>query len=114
PRIVCLNLSCVVCLAACHARQLLTTSPTRRSSDLQPVRRLASQVVRDVDDGGKVAAVLDAEAGFVHRHALERQRAEGAQVAAQRSEEHTSELQSREKLVCRLLLEKKKCGPAAS
>src|SRR5690606_4272669 len=26
-----------------------------------------------------------------------------------RSEEHTSELQSREKLVCRLLLEKKKC-----
>src|SRR5690606_39664201 len=30
-----------------------------------------------------------------------------------RSEEHTSELQSRENLVCRLLLEKKKqlCGP---
>src|SRR5690606_39909938 len=34
-----------------------------------------------------------------------------------RSEEHTSELQSRENLVCRLLLEKKNkpglCGPAA-
>src|SRR5690606_13321020 len=29
--------------------------------------------------------------------------------AGQRSEEHTTELQSREKLVCRLLLEKKKC-----
>src|SRR5690606_40896520 len=28
-------------------------------------------------------------------------------MAAKRSEEHTSELQSREKLVCRLLLEKK-------
>src|SRR5690606_39394718 len=28
----------------------------------------------------------------------------------ERSEEHTSELQSREKLVCRLLLEKKKSG----
>src|SRR3712207_8620757 len=27
-----------------------------------------------------------------------------------RSEEHTSELQSRQYLVCRLLLEKKKCG----
>src|SRR5207302_8315894 len=27
-----------------------------------------------------------------------------------RSEEHTSELQSRENLVCRLLLEKKNCG----
>src|SRR5215475_2773324 len=31
-----------------------------------------------------------------------------APVAARRSEEHTSELQSRENLVCRLLLEKKK------
>src|SRR5690606_4914478 len=29
-------------------------------------------------------------------------------LGSQRSEEHTSELQSREKLVCRLLLEKKK------
>src|SRR5436309_12164415 len=31
-----------------------------------------------------------------------------AQAIAPRSEEHTSELQSRENLVCRLLLEKKK------
>src|SRR5690606_41615991 len=31
-----------------------------------------------------------------------------AQLVEQRSEEHTSELQSRENLVCRLLLEKKK------
>src|SRR3712207_8857170 len=31
-----------------------------------------------------------------------------ARLAAQRSEEHTSELQSRQYLVCRLLLEKKK------
>src|SRR3989442_11576649 len=31
-----------------------------------------------------------------------------AQVSRQRSEEHTSELQSRPHLVCRLLLEKKK------
>src|SRR3712207_7746428 len=30
------------------------------------------------------------------------------ELAAQRSEEHTSELQSRQYLVCRLLLEKKK------
>src|SRR3712207_6847844 len=35
--------------------------------------------------------------------------AEGARGAA-RSEEHTSELQSRQYLVCRLLLEKKKCA----
>src|SRR5205085_7189849 len=32
--------------------------------------------------------------------------------AYERSEEHTSELQSQSKLVCRLLLEKKNCGPA--
>src|SRR5690349_24052120 len=35
-----------------------------------------------------------------------------AQHAARRSEEHTSELQSRRDLVCRLLLEKKKVGSA--
>src|SRR3712207_7984598 len=33
------------------------------------------------------------------------------QLAAVRSEEHTSELQSRQYLVCRLLLEKKKRSP---
>src|SRR3712207_8169004 len=33
---------------------------------------------------------------------------EGGAVRADRSEEHTSELQSRQYLVCRLLLEKKK------
>src|SRR5690606_41493450 len=32
----------------------------------------------------------------------------GSYITAPRSEEHTSELQSRENLVCRLLLEKKK------
>src|SRR3989442_3106320 len=33
--------------------------------------------------------------------------------AGSRSEEHTSELQSRPHLVCRLLLEKKKCSASA-
>src|SRR5690606_14197249 len=43
------------------------------------------------------------------RDRVERQVALAARdVAAERSEEHTSELQSRENLVCRLLLEKKK------
>src|SRR3712207_8776379 len=36
-----------------------------------------------------------------------------ANAAEARSEEHTSELQSRQYLVCRLLLEKKKYRPAA-
>src|SRR5690606_42069333 len=38
----------------------------------------------------------------------QRRAREMGQRTAERSEEHTSELQSREKLVCRLLLEKKK------
>src|SRR3712207_7717073 len=38
--------------------------------------------------------------GFAHRHRLHERR-------PRRSEEHTSELQSRQYLVCRLLLEKK-------
>src|SRR5690625_6697145 len=37
---------------------------------------------------------------------------EAVRVAAARSEEHTSELQSRGHLVCRLLLEKKKTMPS--
>src|SRR5690606_40049864 len=36
---------------------------------------------------------------------------DGVEVVLVRSEEHTSELQSRENLVCRLLLEKKKKEP---
>src|SRR2546422_4529942 len=39
--------------------------------------------------------------------------AAGRGAAVRRSEEHTSELQSRLHLVCRLLLEKKKSRPAA-
>src|SRR5258707_9673396 len=42
------------------------------------------------------------------RHALADGRCRDAQQPAGRSEEHTSELQSRQYLVCRLLLEKKK------
>src|SRR3712207_9005738 len=51
----------------------------------------------------------------VHRHRHEadevgrlRAHDRGAEDLARRSEEHTSELQSRQYLVCRLLLEKKK------
>src|SRR5205809_5467417 len=56
--------------------------------------------------------------GFVHRHAdlllyLRDQVTPGiADLGIERSEEHTSELQSRLHLVCRLLLEKKKDASA--
>src|SRR2546422_3431925 len=45
---------------------------------------------------------------------LRREHVEGAGVGLVRSEEHTSELQSRLHLVCRLLLEKKKLDLAGA
>src|SRR2546430_11236333 len=44
----------------------------------------------------------------LHNAAFDFNDAEGRVVERQRSEEHTSELQSQSNLVCRLLLEKKK------
>src|SRR5947209_16910086 len=55
---------------------------------------------------GHVAAPVVEQAHFVARHDPSYGPGRRAQVA--RSEEHTSELQSRQYLVCRLLLEKKK------
>src|SRR2546422_1348957 len=61
--------------------------------------------------GGHGGAAVRGELHVVHAPALDRQRRHERQrvrVAEVRSEEHTSELQSRLHLVCRLLLEKKK------
>src|SRR5690606_41325855 len=89
--------------------------PTRRSSDL-PHRRLrlllTGALVRLWSRGSEALGDL---ASHLHRHGhLEEvnvgaYRLPGGQPPLRpRSEEHTSELQSRENLVCRLLLEKKK------
>src|SRR5688572_31870336 len=43
-------------------------------------------------------------------HLLFERQVDDARHAGHRSEEHTSELQSQSNLVCRLLLEKKKCS----
>src|SRR3712207_9387816 len=58
---------------------------------------LGDAVALDVGLAGEAELLLD---GDLHRQAVT--------VPAGRSEEHTSELQSRQYLVCRLLLEKKK------
>src|SRR5690349_22646183 len=52
--------------------------------------------------GGAGARAADHPPGEIGRHL------EASRRSVQRSEEHTSELQSRRDLVCRLLLEKKK------
>src|SRR5205809_3043740 len=72
----------------------LHSFPTRRSSDLAVEARLLG--VDEAIERGELIA-RDPLAGVEHR--VER--------FARRSEEHTSELQSRLHLVCRLLLEKK-------
>src|SRR5207302_10477411 len=69
----------------------LPSFPTRRSSDLKRFLR---------GDAAYAVVVTRAPARRRGPRTDERARA--------RSEEHTSELQSRENLVCRLLLEKKK------
>src|SRR5258707_10953239 len=61
----------------------------------------SSRLSRDMDDSDWYKATI---------------RRAGYQIVyiGERSEEHTSELQSRQYLVCRLLLEKKKNGPGTA
>src|SRR5690606_39505896 len=95
---------------------LLLSFPTRRSADLAPVVGRHAQARGDgADADPRPRHHPDGRAVFGARRADPP--ADGKRVARsvgralgqrQRSEEHTSELQSRENLVCRLLLEKKK------
>src|SRR5438132_10857369 len=72
--------------------------PTRRSSDLTAVRFIPRPVTIGFTNG---IAVLIASTQIRN----------SVGEPDRRSEEHTSELQSHSDLVCRLLLEKKKCTP---
>src|SRR3712207_7935853 len=76
------------------------TTLFRSSADDQRGARLVDEDRVDLVDDREVVAPLD-QVGLAPRHVV-------AQVVEARSEEHTSELQSRQYLVCRLLLEKKK------
>src|SRR5690349_22252951 len=90
--------------------QDLHSFPTRRSSDLEHATAQGPHPER-----GTTLLERDEEKDQQRqRHAqhgaAEEEKADGARIvdAGLRSEEHTSELQSRRDLVCRLLLEKKK------
>src|SRR5690625_7053695 len=92
--------------------QLSTLFPTRRSSDLQYIEgRIA---VNNVSSPAlpEAAIVGEGEESYIFIKTGEASRQEESREDANdnswRSEEHTSELQSRGHLVCRLLLEKKK------
>src|SRR3712207_8403161 len=71
-----------------------TLFPTRRSSDLTCMSRLSTAI-----------PLKPCSAYWKMRPSKDQT---GTEKSTPRSEEHTSELQSRQYLVCRLLLEKKK------
>src|SRR5699024_12125604 len=93
----------------------LLSFPTRRSSDLATVVQVdidGAQIGRrtpvEVPLVGGVAETVRALLPRLRTHKKRRHLDESMKHYTKRSEEHTSELQSRFDLVCRLLLEKKK------
>src|SRR5690606_39390559 len=88
---------------------VLRPVPTRRSSDLRLQHAAAALAAAGLGHGHTPALVPhDAEAHAEPRHAAFREHGPARADDLRRSEEHTSELQSRENLVCRLLHVKKK------
>src|SRR5690606_40804371 len=105
-----------LCLACCGVLRDLHPFPTRRSSDLQRINSpafllyRAKHLVIDCIKRGHIEQPPP-DTGLIgccyHPVTGMGQSRDCLQTARDRSEEHTSELQSRENLVCRLLLEKK-------
>src|SRR5437588_9151261 len=83
----------------------LHSSPTRRSSDLLRLGVIDSEPKLLAGQPSEFA-VTRWPPHLVRSHGF-RTRCGGQRVTANRSEEHTSELQSHSDLVCRLQLEKK-------
>src|SRR5699024_12449493 len=113
---------CVIFLRTCRRSWFLCLTaaytephsfPTRRSSDLNSLEviRTAERFLAERGRPEPFGPVMEGYEALPEAERRER--------AAARSEEHTSELQSRFDLVCRLLLEKKKtptkqaCGSAS-
>src|SRR5207244_10603670 len=107
----CIFPNSLLCIYASRTLRELPSFPTRRSSDLHAWREFAGQAtwVPPGPAGSVTAARAAAVAALgviVAFHRAEQPLM--TQVGYGRSEEHTSELQSPDHLVCRLLLEKKK------
>src|SRR5690606_41763963 len=87
----------------------LHSFPTRRSSDLFGNRARSLRGLRAYKNWQQTIQARTIDEMWGNPRASRRPRlARALEDIVQRSEEHTSELQSRENLVCRLLLEKKK------
>src|SRR3712207_8370737 len=82
----------------------------------QSFRGFAERVALVTDGARGVGRAVALQLAFAGAYVINGYRpgdTEGERVARERSEEHTSELQSCQYLVCRLLLEKKKHSGAA-
>src|SRR5690606_40371603 len=98
------NNSCTIAAVVCRVRSC------RRKTRLSQLLLTAGRYWLHCTDRGifrQYATTHQGNPGICLSHSLWRWRSRIFWSATSRSEEHTSELQSREKLVCRLLLEKK-------
>src|SRR5439155_24676353 len=86
--------------------------PTRRSSDLLANGISARGIATEVASMGNPPKVSTESLKSLWQRLASLPDPTAKPIAVARSEEHTSELQSRGHLVCRLLLEKKKHGTA--
>src|SRR5437773_11941442 len=87
-----------------HHHRDLHSFPTRRSSDLTTRFGEPRNLAIQISDNGKVGSIVYE----VPDISLVEGKKDVRNLVNNRSEEHTSELQSHHDLVCRLLLEKKK------
>src|SRR5207237_9142569 len=106
-----LSLSASFSLPCSAPPRSLLSFPTRRSSDLRGPRSSVARSrtrARGMDESSRssVRSTPPFDRGWVRAPSSTRSRSESE--PSDRSEEHTSELQSHLNLVCRLLLEKKK------
>src|SRR5699024_11656533 len=86
----------------------LPSFPTRRSSDLISTEDLQPAIDKFATASGRTEELQRSIPVFTHKSVTGQQcTTRWLESADARSEEHTSELQSRFDLVCRLLLEKK-------
>src|SRR5436309_6285013 len=92
-----------------HCEADLNSLP-QRAQHATGLRAMNEHLVTEarVTGGNHEWLAINREANMADETFVENLIDQFAVVAAARSEEHTSELQSRENLVCRLLLEKKK------
>src|SRR5690606_39460303 len=98
---------------SCHSSGILSCAPASdsRVAPLRPGSKSAKRSrpsAQRASSSGSTGCMPDNDCGTLPLCSKLKAPAQSPPIAANRSEEHTSELQSREKLVCRLLLEKNK------